>query len=73
MSPAIGCRLRGVECLVSDRLSSDVRDEEGLRVEMSARAVAELALAGLSRASSPADALPLYVEGDSPWRQLDPG
>ncbi len=38
------------------------------RLAVSARTVAALALGRLQQAAPPAQALPYYVEGDSPWR-----
>ena len=67
----------GVRCLEFDELVQDGDVDQcvvdGARCAMSARVVGELALTNLASAGEPATAVPLYVEGDSPWRPTEPG
>lgn len=62
----------GVRCLEFDELVPDGDADENAidatRCMMSARIVAEIALADLGSAGDPATAHPFYVDGDSPWR-----
>lgn len=65
----------GVRCLEFDELLQDADIDERVvdmaRSVMSARFVGELAFASLADAGEPATAVPLYVEGDSPWRPTE--
>ena len=65
----------GVRCLEFDELLQDADIDECVvdmsRSVMSARFVGELALTSLADAGEPATAVPLYVEGDSPWRPTE--
>ena len=63
----------GVDCLAFDRLESTdapAGDEviDGDRLPVDARAVARLAWRHRDGATPPASALPIYVEGDAPWK-----
>ena len=62
----------GARCLEFDELvrddDVDERAIDATRGVMSARIVAEVALANSDGAGEPATAVPFYVEGDSPWR-----
>lgn len=63
----------GIRCLQSDELLPDDHDPALIvGYAMNARLVGELALADLSAAVPPAAGLPLYVEGNSPWRPARP-
>ena len=67
----------GVRCLdfdelvPEDALATEVIDAEAFAV--SARVVAALAAGRMDGAVRPAQALPYYVAGDSPWRAACPG
>ena len=69
----------GVRCVEFDALvgvDSDASTDETMeqaRHSLSANIVADLAMASPENAVSPENALPFYVEGDSPWRPTAPG
>ncbi len=64
-----------VDCLEFDRVAvvdtSSPSVVDAARLAPNARVVGRLALAGLADATTPEQALPFYVEGDSPWRSVD--
>ena len=63
-----------VDCLEFDRVAVvDVSSPEvvdAARLAPNARVVGRLALDRLAEAAAPEQALPFYVEGDSPWRSV---
>lgn len=66
-----------VRCLAFDQLKPAAAPAaadsiDGARVAVSAFAIARLALQRTEQAVPPAEALPIYVDGDTPWRPSQP-
>ena len=64
-----------VDCLEFDRVAevdtSSTEVVDATRLSPNARVVGQLALDRVEEAVAPAQALPFYVEGDSPWRSVE--
>ncbi len=64
-----------VDCLAFDRVAvvdtSSSAVVDAARLAPNARVVGRLALGRIAEAAAPEQALPFYVEGDSPWRSVD--